>query len=73
MFAKPLGEKIGVTEFFREWQQAPLVGILKEFPQIEVTDLQKQLDAFQCECYLHQCTGLILFITTGSLGHCSWT
>ncbi|XP_050301791.1 autophagy-related protein 13 homolog isoform X2 [Anthonomus grandis grandis] len=48
-FAKPAGEKLELTQFFREWQQAPLLETFKELPPIEATDLQKQLETFESD------------------------
>lgn len=48
-FAKPSGEKMELTKFFREWQQAPLLETFKDLPPVEVTDLQKQLETYESD------------------------
>ncbi|KAF7282855.1 hypothetical protein GWI33_001885 [Rhynchophorus ferrugineus] len=48
-FAKPSGEKIELTKFFREWQQAPLLETFKDLPPVQVTDLQKQLETYESD------------------------
>lgn len=48
-FAKPPSEKFELTQFFREWQQAPPLETFKELHPVEATDLQKQLETFESD------------------------
>ncbi|XP_066156854.1 autophagy-related protein 13 homolog isoform X1 [Euwallacea fornicatus] len=48
-FAKPPSEKFELTQFFREWQQAPPLEAFKEVHPVEVTELQKQLETFESD------------------------